>query len=69
LPAIELAAAAMLTGHAPESVLSETTSEQDFSEAQAQKRLWVALAEDSPVGFAHVELLEPGGAHKARTKH
>jgi GNAT superfamily N-acetyltransferase len=63
LPAIELAAAAMLTGHAPESVLIDTTSEQDLREAQAHKRLWVALAADSPVGFAHVELREPGVAH------
>ena len=53
----------MLTGHAPESVLIETTSEQDLREAQAQKRLWVALAGDSPVGFAHVELREPRAAH------
>ena len=63
LPAIELAAAAMLTGHAPESVLSETTSQRVLREAQAQTRLWVALAGDTPVGFAHVELVEPGAAH------
>jgi len=63
LPAIEIAAAAMLVGHAPESVLSETTSDQTLREAQAEGRLWVALAGDSPVGFAHVELLEPGVAH------
>jgi GNAT superfamily N-acetyltransferase len=63
LAAIELAAAAMLTGHVPESILSETTSEQDLREAQAQKRLWVALAGDSPVGFAHVVINEPGVAH------
>jgi GNAT superfamily N-acetyltransferase len=63
LPAIELAAAAMLEGHAPESILRETTSEQDFCEAQADDRLWVALADDAAVGFAHVQILERGAAH------
>ena len=63
IPSIELAAAALLAGHAPESVLSETTSQRDLQEAQRHGRLWVALASDRPVGFAHVELLEPGVAH------
>ena len=63
LPGIELAAAALLLGHAPESVLNETTAEQDFREAQAQGRLWVALAGDAPVGFAHVEVFGTRAAH------
>jgi GNAT superfamily N-acetyltransferase len=63
LPAIELAAAVLLKGHAPESVLSETTSEQEFREAQAEGRLWVVLAGDIPVGFAHVELAGPHEVH------
>jgi len=63
LAAIELAAARLLAGHAPESVLSETTSAHDLIQAVSQGRLWVALADDQPVGFAHVELLEPGAAH------
>jgi GNAT superfamily N-acetyltransferase len=63
LPAIELAAGALLNGHAPESVLSETTSEQDLREAQAEGRLWVVLAREFPVGFAHVEVLGPHGVH------
>ena len=63
VPAIELAAARLLAGHAPESVLAETTSEEELKEAQAQGRLWVALAGDGPVGFAHVEVLEPTAAH------
>ncbi len=46
LPAIERAAAALLTGHAPGSVLSETTSEEESREAQAAGRLFVALAGD-----------------------
>jgi GNAT superfamily N-acetyltransferase len=60
---IERAAAALLVGHAAASVLNETTSEHDLREAQAQGRLWVALADDTPVGFAHVEVLASGVAH------
>jgi GNAT superfamily N-acetyltransferase len=63
LPAIELAAARLLAGHAPESVLTETTADAVLKTAQAHRRLWVALAEDVPVGFAHVEILEPMVAH------
>ena len=63
LPAIERAAATLLSGHAPESVLRETTSEQEFRAAQAEGRLWVALAGDTPVGFAQVEVLGPTAAH------
>ena len=63
LPAIELAAARLLVGHAPESILLETTSESAFEEAQRRGHLWVARADDRPVGFAHVEILEPGVAH------
>src|SRR5262245_36025329 len=63
LAAIELAAARLLVGHAPESVLAETTSEYELARAQGDGRLWVALTDDRPVGFAHVELLEPGAAH------
>lgn len=63
LTAIELAAARLLAGHAPESVLLETTSQEDFEEARKRGHLWVALAGDEPVGFAQVKLLEPGIAH------
>jgi len=63
LPAIELAAAALLKGHAPVSVLTETTSEQEFRKAQAEGRLWVVLAGKIPVGFAHAELLGPHEVH------
>jgi GNAT superfamily N-acetyltransferase len=63
LAAIELAAARLLAGHAPESVLSETTSLDGLKQAQREGRLWVALADDVPVGFAHVELIEPNAAH------
>ena len=63
LPAIELAAARLLSGHAPESVLSEATSQEDFEHALRQGHLWVALVEDVPVGFAQVKVLEPTVAH------
>ncbi len=57
LAAIELAAAALLRGHAPESVLQAVTPEADLRAAQADGRLWVALAGERPVGFALVEML------------
>ena len=63
LPAIELAAARLLAGHAPESVLSETTSLDELHKAQRNGHLWVALADDVAVGFAHVEVIEPDAAH------
>jgi GNAT superfamily N-acetyltransferase len=58
LPAIGLAAGRLLEGHAPPEVLAETTDERLLREAQAEGLLWVALAEDAPVGFAYVVLLE-----------
>jgi putative acetyltransferase len=63
LPAIELAAARLLVGHAPESVLSETKPAFDLERACHDGRLWVALENDTPVGFAHVEVFGAGAAH------
>jgi GNAT superfamily N-acetyltransferase len=63
LPEIELAAARLLAGLAPESVLSETTSPEILKVAQGEGRLWVALADDVPVGFAHVEVLDADTVH------
>jgi GNAT superfamily N-acetyltransferase len=60
---IELAAARLLAGYAPEAVLEEVTPEEDLETAQRDGRLWVALAGGEAVGFAHVELLEPDAAH------
>jgi GNAT superfamily N-acetyltransferase len=65
LPAIELAAATLLAGYLPDLLLTETTSVQEFREAQTQGRLWVVIAPDSPVGFAHVEFI---GAHAVHLK-
>lgn len=60
---IELAAARLLAGHVPESVLTEVTPVEDLQTALGDGRLWVALSNDVPVGFALVELLEPDAAH------
>jgi GNAT superfamily N-acetyltransferase len=63
LAAIELAAAQLLAGCAPESVLNETTSQDVLEKAQRIGHLWVVLANDVPVGFAHVEVIESNAAH------
>jgi GNAT superfamily N-acetyltransferase len=63
LPAIELAAARLLVGHAPESVLAEATSQEVLKRVQNDGHLWVALADDVPVGFARIEILERAAAH------
>ena len=63
LGAIELAAAELLCGHAPATVLNELTSEQDLLDAYHDGRLWVALVDDVPVGFALVTLIEKHCAH------
>jgi len=63
LPAIELAAARLLAGRVPDSVLAETTSDEELQDAHSRGLLWVALADDVPVGFAHVKVLEPTVAH------
>jgi hypothetical protein len=41
LPAIELAAATLLAGHAPASVLADTTSQADLENAQQHSHLWL----------------------------
>ena len=63
LAVIERAAARLLVGHATESALTDVTPLPVFRTAQAAGRLWVALHDDTPVGFAHVEILEPTQAH------
>jgi GNAT superfamily N-acetyltransferase len=63
LPPIELAANTLFDGYVSEDVPSVTTSEESHEEAQSRGHLWVALNGDVPVGFALVELIEPGAAH------
>jgi len=57
LSAIELEAAQMLKGCAPDSVLTETTDGCTFANAVRDGRLWVALTGTRPVGFALVQML------------
>jgi GNAT superfamily N-acetyltransferase len=57
LPQIELSAATMLRGHVPPSILEESIPEPELRQAQQEGRLWVALADDVPVGFALVKML------------
>jgi GNAT superfamily N-acetyltransferase len=57
LPAIELAAAQLLKGYAPQAALEETTGAGTFNDAVAHERLWVALVGETPVGFALVQML------------
>jgi GNAT superfamily N-acetyltransferase len=63
LPLIELAAARLLCGHAPESVLGEATSQEELLRAAREGLLWVVLADDAAVGFAHVEVIDSVTAH------
>jgi GNAT superfamily N-acetyltransferase len=63
LAGIELLAGTMLRGHAPASVLGETTPVNELREAQVEGRLWVALRNDTPVGFALVEMLGKSNPH------
>ena len=63
LSAIELAAARLLVGFAPESVLVETTPHADLDSACREGTLWVAVADDEAIGFAHVKRVEIGSAH------
>lgn len=63
LASIELAAARLLVGHAPEAVLAETRSQKDFERSLSEGHLWVALSNDVPVGFAQIKILEPTVAH------
>ena len=63
LPAIELAAARLFEGLLPVSLMEETTDVGELAAAQAAGLLWVALADDAPVGFAHVVLRNDGVPH------
>jgi len=63
LAAIELAAARLLVGFAPDGVLGETTPIADLDAARAADLLWVASLGDEPVGFAHLKRIEPASVH------
>ncbi len=57
LPGIELAAAQLLRGYAPDALLSETIDPHTLADAADRGLLWVALAGGTPVGFALVKML------------
>ena len=63
VPAIELAAAQLLRGHAPAAVLQETSSEAELMNALRDGRLWVARAGGVAVGYAHAQRLDAVTAH------
>jgi GNAT superfamily N-acetyltransferase len=63
LRAIELAAATLLRGHAPDSVLAESLPPDELRAAQQEGRLWVAELDDVAIGFAIVQLLAPDLPH------
>lgn len=63
LPAIERAATVLLKDHAPASALSGSTPVSDLEAAQREQRLWVALHENAPIGFALVSMLAPSAPH------
>lgn len=60
LPEIELLAARLFAGYElPQTILEETTPLEELRAAMHDGYLWVALAAELPVGFAHAELLGP----------
>jgi len=63
LPVIELAAAELLRGYAPDSVLTATTPPDTLGLAQREGRLWVARTDGIAVGFAQVDVLDSRTAH------
>jgi GNAT superfamily N-acetyltransferase len=60
---IELEAAQLLRGHAPESALAETSDTGVLRHAMRGGLLWIAESGGRPVGFAHVEILADGLPH------
>src|SRR5262249_22033744 len=45
--------------------LEEVTPPDILAAAMGRRHLWVALAGDAPVGFAHVDMLAPDSPHLA----
>ena len=64
IPAIELAAAAMIPeADLPMEVRYLVTEDELLHQARSEARLWVALTDDrAPVGFAMADIVD-GGAH------
>lgn len=64
LAEVELSAATLFHGFAPAGpVLGECTPLKVLAEAQRERRLWVALTADAPVGFALVTMIAQNHPH------
>lgn len=63
LPEIELAAMTLFDGYVPDTLPADVTEQRVFAHAAERGLLWVALAGDTPVGFALVEMLADGRPH------
>jgi len=62
IPGIEIAAAALFSeADLPESLRYKVTHISHLNEALEQGRLWVALCEDKPVGFAAASVIDGAG--------
>jgi 4-diphosphocytidyl-2-C-methyl-D-erythritol kinase len=65
LPPVELAAAQLLRGHAPDAALSQATDASTLTDAVHHGRAWVARAGGVPVGFAFIDMLADDLPHLA----
>jgi GNAT superfamily N-acetyltransferase len=63
LPAIELAALTLFDGHGLDDIPAVVTAEAELRKAQEREHLWVALADDVPVGFAQIKMIEASAVH------
>lgn len=63
LPAIELAASRLFDGYGLDSVEFQPTRPDRLRSAQLDGRLWIVETDGAAVGFAFVEVIEPGSVH------
>ena len=63
LPAIELAALTLFDGHGLDDIPAVVTGEAELRKAQEREHVWVALADDVPVGFAQIKVIEASAVH------
>ena len=63
LGAIERAAATLFRGYVAGALLDEVCDVEELSCAQREGRLWVALHDDTAVGFAFVVMLDECSPH------
>jgi GNAT superfamily N-acetyltransferase len=63
LPSIELAALTLYDGHGLDDVPALVSSEAELRHAQERGQLWVALADDVPVGLAQIRVIETDTVH------